>query len=95
MSLRFSQEDLVSNLVGFYRALYHKVDIVALCKPISQEASENVWRSTGAVSSRKNPTFEPILHNCKECPAKPKFLSKGEEVEQSPRKSVLLTARRP
>jgi len=35
----YSEEDLVSNLIGFYKALYPKLDLDALCKPVSVEAS--------------------------------------------------------
>lgn len=57
----FSQEDLVSNLVGFYIALnmVSKVDAIALLNPVSQELSEHLWRTNGSVGSHENHTFDP------------------------------------
>src|SRR5262249_52361292 len=69
----FSQEDLVSNLIGFYRALYPKVDFLALCGPVSKEASKKVWKTGGTVGSTKNRSFTPSLKACEECKGKPMF----------------------
>lgn len=61
----YSQEDLVSNLVGFYIAvgLITKSDAISRCHPVSQETSETVWNRSGAVGSNKNRTFEPQLQD--------------------------------
>lgn len=45
----FSEEDLVSDLIAFYKALLPKLDIDALCKPVSVAASQAVWNAGGPV----------------------------------------------
>jgi hypothetical protein len=64
----FSEEDLVSNLIAFYKSVYPVIDVDALCKPVSVEASREVWRANGAVGQNKNRAFTPHLHACTECP---------------------------
>jgi hypothetical protein len=84
----FSQEDLVSNLIGFYRALHPKTDFLAVCRPVSKEASKKVWTATGAVSAIKNQTFLPVFHSCFDCKGTPKFpeaLQKIEPAEKAKR----------
>lgn len=66
----FSEEDLVSNLLGFYVAVLGNVDWRGHCKPVSAEASRVVWDTLGPVGSRKNHQFVPKLHACEECKAK-------------------------
>ena len=62
----FSQEDLVSNLLGFYLAVngYDEMYIMQLCKSVSKEASFEVWDKDGAVGKNKN-------HECKGTPVFP------------------------
>jgi len=69
----FSEEDLVSNLVGFYKALFPIIDIDALCKPVSIAASRAVWNASGPVGRNKNRRFEPVFHPCSECTTPPVF----------------------
>jgi len=69
----FSEEDLVSNIVGFYKALFPMIDIDALCKPVSVAASRAVWHASGPVGRNKNRRFEPVLHPCSECTTPPAF----------------------
>ena len=69
----FSQEDLVSNLIGFYKALYPKTDFLAMCRPVSKDASKKVWQMSGAVDAVKNETFLPVFHSCADCLGTPKF----------------------
>jgi len=63
----YSVEDLVSNLIGFYRAV-RALDYVHLCKPVSKEAALKVWDEFGSVGSHKN-RFENVvsLFPCSEC----------------------------
>lgn len=69
----FSQEDLVSNLIGFYRALNPDLNVLSLCSPVSKEASKEVWKQSGSVGSNKNVSFLPAFKPCKECTGKPTF----------------------
>jgi len=57
----FSQEDLVSNIIGFYIALnmISKNDAIARLHPVSQRTSEHLWRTNGSVGSHENHTFNP------------------------------------
>lgn len=66
----FSVEDLVSNMIGFYKAVRPGPDYVALCQPVSIEASLKIWDTQGAVGSHKNKKFEPVYFDCDECTAK-------------------------
>lgn len=73
----FSQEDLVSNLIGFYSAV-QGVPIeryIELCKPVSVKASLGVFDNSGSPGATKNRTFEPIFHECSECATKGPFPS--------------------
>jgi hypothetical protein len=64
----FSAEDLMSNLVGFYRAVRPTdADYIADCKPVSKKAALAVWDASGAVGAKKNRSFTPILFPCSEC----------------------------
>jgi hypothetical protein len=69
----FSEEDLVSNLISFYRTLYPKLDVDKLCKPVSVEASRRVWNASGPPGGNKNRTFKPRFHKCDECKTPPAF----------------------
>lgn len=63
----FSCEDLVSNLLGFYRAVRPHVDYITLLKPVSRTAALKVWDNHGAVGARKNEEFSPRVFPCDEC----------------------------
>lgn len=63
----FSEEDLVSDLIGFYKVLDPKLDVDKLCRPVSIAASRRVWNANGPVGRNKNKSFTPILHPCDEC----------------------------
>lgn len=63
----FSAEDLVSNLVSFYSALYPHIDFVSRCRPVSKQASLDIWDRDGSVGSMKNRSFRPIYLPCDEC----------------------------
>lgn len=59
----FSQEDLVSNLIGFYIGLGLVTQSEAIRKlhPVSRDTSERLWRANGSVGSHENHTFDPQL----------------------------------
>jgi hypothetical protein len=69
----FSEEDLVSDLIGFYVAVRPGVDVRALCKPVSTQAALDVWDTYGSVGSHKNHTFTPMFHPCDECKGAGRF----------------------
>lgn len=77
----FSQEDLVSNLIGFYTAVYPGVDFLKMCEPVSKAASKDVWKKFGSVGSEKNRTFEPSFKMCDDCKGKPTFPAKLQEIK--------------
>ncbi|MBL8233083.1 MAG: hypothetical protein JNL98_31585 [Bryobacterales bacterium] len=83
----FSQEDLVSNLIGFYKAVRPETDYLSLCGPVSKEASKQVWDSSGSVGSIKNKKFSPILHPCKECAGTGVFPAKLQEIQPAQKES--------
>ena len=66
----FSVEDLVSNMIGFYKVVRPGPDYVALCQPVSIAASLKIWDTKGAVGTHKNKKFEPVFFDCDECTAK-------------------------
>jgi len=70
----FSQEDLVSNLLGFYSIVEPSISYLELCHPVGIDASEVVWDQYGGVS-RKNRSFSPIFQPCRECREHPVFPS--------------------
>lgn len=63
----FSQEDLTSDLLGFY-TIVRGNSWERLCKPVSMLASLVIWDKYGAVGSKKvhNPT-QPNFYPCVEC----------------------------
>lgn len=82
----FSQEDLVSNLIGFYMVVHGALDWKNLCKPVSTEASLAVWDANGPVGSHKNKVFQPQFHACEECKSKhhvqlPRFPSTFQSIQ--------------
>lgn len=59
----FSNEDLVSNLVGFYVGIedISAIDAVNLCHPVDKDTAEMVWKKYGSVGSRKHNSIFPDL----------------------------------
>lgn len=57
----FSQEDLVSNLIGFYIGIGDVTQVAALkaCKPVSDRTARKIWDSEGAVGENKNKAWSP------------------------------------
>ena len=58
----YSAEDLVSNLVGFYRAVYPNKRIISLCQPVSKSIALEIWDTFGEVGSNKNYSTVPYLY---------------------------------
>jgi len=56
----FSGEDLVSNLLGFYRVVTN-LDIFTLIKPVSKKEALKRWDHYGRIGAWKNRDFKPIL----------------------------------
>ncbi|WP_039054753.1 hypothetical protein [Enterobacter sp. Bisph1] len=56
----FSGEDLVSNLLGFYRVISQQNPFPQLL-PISKEEALERWDYYGEIGQWKNKTFEPLL----------------------------------
>jgi hypothetical protein len=59
----FSQEDLVSNLIGFYIGVGEITQFAALraCHPVSAKAAYEIWDREGPVGANKNRSFTPKL----------------------------------
>lgn len=81
----FSEEDLVSNLIGFYRALYPLIEVDRLCKPVSIQASREIWTRDGPVGAHKNRTFTPQFHRCDECKEAPAFPKQFQLLSPAPK----------
>lgn len=73
----YSVEDLVSNLVGFYRALHPKPSYINKCDPTSKEFAQEIWKKHGSVETTKNRRAKPLLFH------------KGDEIAKSPRRISL------
>jgi hypothetical protein len=87
----YSAEDLVSNLVDFYRAFDPARDYVSLCEPVDLVTALEVWDKYGPVGAKKNYTFAPYLypipgskHDGPICAPPPSFLNKIMPATQSP-----------
>ena len=61
----YSQEDLVSNLIGFYIGIgdIGKSEAIAACHPVSRETAEAIWMKHGAVGDNKNLQPNPVLRD--------------------------------
>ncbi len=57
----FSQEDLVSNLIGFYIGIgeISRRRALEICHPVSKQAALSIWDREGAVGQNKNRTWQP------------------------------------
>jgi hypothetical protein len=81
----FSEEDLVSNLIGFYMAVRPGIKPLDLCRPVSKTASLEVWDTYGSVGSNKNRTFRPVFHPCDECKGPNRFPPTFEQIQPAPK----------
>ncbi|KLV05586.1 hypothetical protein ABT56_10975 [Photobacterium aquae] len=61
----FSQEDLVSNLIGFYIGVgdITQEKAIELCHPVSKQVALSVWDKEGAVGKNKNNNWRPKYAN--------------------------------
>jgi len=59
----YNQEDLVSNLIGFYIAVgeVSRVAAISACHPISDIAAKAIWDREGSVGSNKNTEWLPLF----------------------------------
>ncbi|ELF4281891.1 hypothetical protein RNF85_000402 [Salmonella enterica] len=57
----FSCEDLVSDLLGFYRVMSCMNNVFDYLKPVSKQEALKRWDYYGKVGSWKNETFKPLL----------------------------------
>lgn len=57
----FSAEDLVSDLIGFYRVFGTGPDPLLLAKPLSYTKALQIWDTYGAPGNFKNTEFTPFL----------------------------------
>lgn len=84
----FSQEDLVSDLIGFYIGIgeVSKLEAIRACHPVSAAAAYAIWDREGSVADHKNVSFSPqfahqtgldTTHGCQdECARQPRRLPK-------------------
>ena len=85
----FSEEDLVSNLIGFHVAVRSGIKPLDLCRAVSKDASLEVWDKYGSVGSNKNHTFQPMFHPCDECQGPKRFPPTFEQIQPLPRGPLL------
>jgi hypothetical protein len=59
----YSQEDLVSNLIGFYIATgeVNRMTAISACHPVSDQTAKRIWDEEGSVGSNKNKKWKPLL----------------------------------
>lgn len=77
-SSSFSEEDVVSNLLGFYKVVRPELDVMKLCEPVSAEASFAVWDANKGLG--KNETTKPVFHPCDECKQAPRFPQQLQQI---------------
>lgn len=58
----YSAEDLLSNLIGFCRAINPNIPYVLICQPVSKDVALHIWDSYGAVGSNKNHSPTPYIY---------------------------------
>ena len=80
----FSEEDLVSNLIAFYRTVEHYsrslVESERVCHVLTKEQSKDVWNSSNGLF--KNKTWKPVYHYSPCCPNKRVPIGKLSESDQ-------------
>ena len=85
----YSAEDLVSNLIGFYRAVEPGRDYIRLCDPVSKDIALAIWDRYGPVGQNKNMTTGPFIYPTTKnaiagpmCVATPWFLNTVKPAKQ-------------
>lgn len=61
----FSAEDLVSDLVGFYRVFGTGPDPLWLARPVPYETALHIWDSHDPIGYYKNTEFSPLIFSTK------------------------------
>lgn len=59
----YSAEDIVSDIVGFYRAVEPGRRYIELCEPVPLMDALKIWDTFGPVGSNKNYTGGPFLYS--------------------------------
>jgi|CXWL01.1.fsa_nt_gi hypothetical protein len=62
----YSAEDIVSNIVGFYRAVEPGKKYISLCEPVSLDIALKIWDKFGPVGANKNFSGGPFLYSINE-----------------------------
>lgn len=70
----FSEEDLVSDLIGFYRAVNQGPQYISLCKPVSKSTALQLWDKYGPVGNNKNHVPVPYIYPLPPSEGKPKHV---------------------
>ncbi len=83
----FSEEDLISNLIGFYRAVkgFTREQIEEWCHGLSIKESERVWDAVDGL--KKNRDWKPVNHNDKTscCKGGMKWPAQLDSVKPAPK----------
>lgn len=58
----YSAEDLVSNLIGFYRAVEPNGQHIQTCEPVSKKIALAIWDKYGEVGKNKNYSISPYVY---------------------------------
>lgn len=89
----YSAEDLVSNLIGFYRAVYPSKQFIPLCQPVSKSVALGVWDKYGEVGSNKNYSTIPYIYPIPPSKGGPKSLQLPIELNtiRLAKKGILFT----
>jgi hypothetical protein len=58
----YSAEDLISNLIAFYRAVEPGPSYINMCDPVSKAQTLAIWDKYGPVDSNKNYYLTPFLY---------------------------------
>lgn len=84
----FSAEDLVSNMVGFYRALHGKseAEMRAMCGDVGEAESLAIWDSQvpDGLGAIKNRTTQPIYFTTSACPGPQSLPTEFRSLQLSP-----------
>lgn len=58
----YSAEDLVSNLIGFYRAVEPHGQHIQVCQPVSKKIALSIWDKYGDIGQIKNYSTTPYIY---------------------------------
>ncbi|MGB3588330.1 MAG: hypothetical protein WBA23_17400 [Tunicatimonas sp.] len=58
----FSAENLVSNIIGFYRAVRPGRDYISMCRPVSKEDALEVWDTQNKVGKKRSRFFGTYIY---------------------------------